>query len=831
VADRYWVGGTGNWDGTTTTHWSATSGGAGGASVPTSADNVFFDSGSNATAYSLSVTLSTGVPCANLSVSGPASGLLTLVYTGYAFNIYGSMIFAASGLTFSGSANPVLSFLATTTGQTITTNGFNFTGAIFNGVGGSWTLQDAFSCGANGATLALYAGTLNTNGKSVSCANFSFTGSSVRSLNLGASSFALNGPYSNWTISGSNYSFSVGTSTISINPYSSGGGFAGAGLTYNNVSFNTNFPITISGANTFNNLTIGAITATPTITASAVYTLAANQIVTGALSVNSGATDLSRRVTLASSVAGTTVIITAASASLTNVDLADITGAGAASPFTGSSLGSLGNNSGITFPAAKTVYWNLAGVQNWNAVGWSSTSGGTPASANYPLPQDTAVIDNAGAATSINTQNYYLNIGTLTFANRTSAVSFITGNSGLNFYGSLSLSNAVTITGSGGYVNLNGRGSFNIASAGNSWPNNIAVGCFSGTYTLSDALTLGTSGSTFTLQYGTINLNNFNLTASIFYASYGTTRSIAFGTGQLYLTGNNVYLCNIQNTTGFSYTGSGVFNLTYSGSTGTRTVVAQGSPEAYSININVTAGSDIVALAGPSNFKNVDFTGFSGTYSNNTRTMYGNLTLSSGMTLGAGTGITTFAGTASTQLIKSVGKTIDNPITFSGSAGYQLVDGLSIGATRTVTHTAGTFNSNNKSVSIGTYSSTGSSARTISFSGSTWSVSAATSPWTVSGSNFTTTGIGKISLTSTSAKTFAGGGFYYPTINQGGTGTLTLTGANTFSNITNTVSPTTIIFPASTTTTFSDFNLNGMENKLVTIRSSIAGTKFTLLNI
>jgi hypothetical protein len=44
MALRYWVGGTANWDGTAGTKWSATSGGAGGASVPTVADDVFFDS-------------------------------------------------------------------------------------------------------------------------------------------------------------------------------------------------------------------------------------------------------------------------------------------------------------------------------------------------------------------------------------------------------------------------------------------------------------------------------------------------------------------------------------------------------------------------------------------------------------------------------------------------------------------------------------------------------------------------------------------------------------------------------------------------------------------
>jgi len=45
MADRYWVGGSGNWD--DPLKWSTTSGGAGGASVPTSPDDVYFDANSD----------------------------------------------------------------------------------------------------------------------------------------------------------------------------------------------------------------------------------------------------------------------------------------------------------------------------------------------------------------------------------------------------------------------------------------------------------------------------------------------------------------------------------------------------------------------------------------------------------------------------------------------------------------------------------------------------------------------------------------------------------------------------------------------------------------
>lgn len=46
MASRFWVGGTGTWDASDTTHWAATSGTAGGQTVPGSGDTVTFDGSS-----------------------------------------------------------------------------------------------------------------------------------------------------------------------------------------------------------------------------------------------------------------------------------------------------------------------------------------------------------------------------------------------------------------------------------------------------------------------------------------------------------------------------------------------------------------------------------------------------------------------------------------------------------------------------------------------------------------------------------------------------------------------------------------------------------------
>lgn len=85
MANRYWIGGTNTWDLTNTAVWSASSGGSGGASVPTASDNVFFD---QAGTYSIATDATNEVPCYNLTVS---TGTYTFSSTGSTIGIYGSV--------------------------------------------------------------------------------------------------------------------------------------------------------------------------------------------------------------------------------------------------------------------------------------------------------------------------------------------------------------------------------------------------------------------------------------------------------------------------------------------------------------------------------------------------------------------------------------------------------------------------------------------------------------------------------------------------------------------------------------------------------------------
>lgn len=85
MANRYWVGGSGNWK--DTPHWSATSGGAGGASVPSFSDDVFFDANSANAPFEVTINSS-------LNYCRAASFLPTQAMTVKSTNLYVSGAFA-----------------------------------------------------------------------------------------------------------------------------------------------------------------------------------------------------------------------------------------------------------------------------------------------------------------------------------------------------------------------------------------------------------------------------------------------------------------------------------------------------------------------------------------------------------------------------------------------------------------------------------------------------------------------------------------------------------------------------------------------------------------
>ena len=257
----FWVGGTGTWDTSTSTHWSSTSGGAGGAGVPTSTTPVVFDANSGTGITNTSGTIScSSINCTGFAgilgfndttnISGDVTfGTLTTIYRAGDINIGGSLTL---GATMAQQWTGTLTFNSTATGKTITSNGHQFQGAIvFNGIGGAWTLQDALNIGSY-SSLTITNGTLNTGGNIVNASSISNSGT----LNLGASAVSIYGNGTTWSCPGT---LSPGTSTLEIydNAVTSNSvTFDGQGKTYNNVKFNGTGTgaFIIQGSNTFNDL-------------------------------------------------------------------------------------------------------------------------------------------------------------------------------------------------------------------------------------------------------------------------------------------------------------------------------------------------------------------------------------------------------------------------------------------------------------------------------------------------------------------------------------------------------------------------------------------------
>jgi len=236
---------------------------------------------------------------------------------------------------------------------------------------------------------------------------------------------------------------------------------------------------------------------------------------------------------------------------------------------------------------------------------------------------------------------------------------------------------------------------------------------------LSGSPTLCTAAGTCTLTAGTITLNTFTLTTGLFISNNANARTIAFGSGNITVNAvsGTVFSGPTSTNTGLTITGTAQVNVVGNGTT-TRTV-NPGNSLAVSapISFTISNGSDTINSAAGMTFNNLTFTsGFTGTFGNVTRSIFGNLTLNSAITsFSSGASTLTFTGTGS-QTITTAGETIDCPITFDGVGGtFQLQDALTSGATRACTLTNGTLDLNGYTATFGQFLSSNANTRTLAF--------------------------------------------------------------------------------------------------------------------
>jgi hypothetical protein len=592
---RYWVGGTGNWS--DTARWSTSSGGGSGASVPRSHDDVVFDSLSNATAYTATVNAVTGgIRTKALTIAGPLVGNVTLAGSTAIVGIHGNVTLPATGLTRTYTGAITLS--GSSTGRTLTTNGVTLASAItVNGVGCGWTLGSALNIGTFNLTVT--NGSFDLASYNLTLQNISCTSQNATTLSLSTSSISSSGTFN---FSGTGLTLNAGTSTI-LNDRGNSAHIlnGGLGLTFYNYSVTATNPssVTVNGANTFNNFTVVGKTSAGVTPIS----FDANQTITGTLTLSAG-TNATMRHFLQSNTIGTTRTLTCAAFSGTDADFRDITIAGAAAPVSGTRLGDCKGNSGITFGAGVTRYWNLAGSNNWSATGWAASSGASPAVNNFPLAQDTAVFESTSPGTSTTTTiNQSYNIGTIDMSARTSnTMTLATSTNTPTIYGNWINGTGTTLTGTGD-LTFAGRGSQTITSAGKTFTQAFAVNTPGGSVTLQDAF-VGDRAQPYTLTSGTFDANGFNFTltgstgTSRFDCSNSNVRTLAIGSGTWTIAGPQGFTA--ATSTNLTVTGTGTISLTNASAK----TFAGGGVSYSSITLN-QGGAGTLTISGNNTFANI----------------------------------------------------------------------------------------------------------------------------------------------------------------------------------------------------------------------------------
>jgi trimeric autotransporter adhesin len=482
-------------------------------------------------------------------------------------------------LTLGDSATSRFKFVSTSaTQQTIATGGKVLGNLLFN-TAGSWILSDNLT--ATNGTFNLTAGTVNTNGKTISCLKFSSSGSTTRTLTLGASSFTVTGTSTAWDCTTStNMTVNANTSTITLSGTSPT--MQTGGLTWNNISFTGSGASTANmrGAVICNNFTwVAGSGSTNVLTSDSNWTVSGTLTLTGQ---NAG----SNRILFNSTVTGSPITVTCTLApALTNCDFTDITAAGAGGTWSGTSLGDALGNSNITFTTPVTRY--CVANSGWGSTAsWASSSGGTPG-ASIPICHDTAILD--GSSTSIQTNGRRLCKDLTCVTGYTGTLSHSSTSN--TIYGSLTFVAGMTYTKHTSTITFAGRSTHTITTAGKDFFD-LTFNGFGGTYTLQDALsmttgaliqnsgTLNTNGFNVTAVSGTINSNSTTLTLGAstltFTGTSGTPWTFTSGATLNANTSNIILNGGTASTKTFAGGSAIYFQVTFSGS-GTGAFITTGS--------------------------------------------------------------------------------------------------------------------------------------------------------------------------------------------------------------------------------------------------------------
>lgn len=685
----------------------------------------------------------------------------------------------------------------------LVSNGRTIGQLYINGVGITVTLNDALAA----QDIFLYEGTFTTSNFNISTGTVRTFYPTPKILNMGSSVFTITGNEFE-VFSAPDYVVNSGTSTINMNS-ASAKTFKGANQTFYNLNQGGAGALTITGSNTFNDFTSTLTTASTVVS----FTGGTTQTFANFTYSNTAP----YTTTLQSASAGSTFTLSKASGTV-NASRLLISNSIATGGATWNATDSvdLGNNTGWNFTASTGRYW-VGGTASWDGTAntkWATASGGA-GGATAPGSVDPVYFDAASGANTVTIATG--NMGCAGFV-CTGFTGTLTGTAALSVNGNVTLVSGMTYA----YTGLITLAYGTITSAGKTF-GSITVSSPGAPVTISGALTLG-AANTFTLTSGTLSLGG-TLSAGIFSSSNNNTRSISFGTNNIALTSTtaSATVLSMAIATNFTFTGTGGFTRDQAASAtvtfGTTNGTVSNAP-----NLTVNAGASNLTMTSSSWWKNINFTGSICIVAGNPQNFAGSITL------GGGT-YTNFGGTCfASGTITCAGKTL------GGAAANMTINGSGITVDLGDAYsgnilflTQGTFTTNNFNVTLAsTFSSSNSNVRAVNMGSSTFTLAGVNFVLTTSTNMTLNSGTSTITMISALTKTFNGGSLTYYNLNVGGAGSLTITGSNTFNNITNSVQPATVTFTAGTTQTVSNFGLSGTAGNLITINSSTPGAQATL---
>jgi hypothetical protein len=384
-----------------------------------------------------------------------------------------------------------------------------------NGTGITATMASALSIGAT--SLYLTNGTFTTANLNLTSTGSLVTETGTKTLTLGSSVFNI-GTWNN--AAATNFTFNYNTSTVNIT--ASG---------------------TLTGANTFYNLTItGAAAITAQISGTG------NQTVTNTLTIT-GANATSQRVLIQSNTIGTPRSLTfdPSKAVISNADFQDINCPNAIDLSTNYTVGNCGGNTGITFCPSLDLYikhtsgaMSVSNTSKW-VLADMTTAG------RVPLPHDRSWGISASFTGASTLTCDVPRIGSIDLSGVDKPVTWALGNA-ISCFGNYVL--GVNITQNGNFLlSLRGRSTYNLNLFGNSIYG-VGVYPYGGRYNNQGVFTQNNVGSAIDCQLGIFDINDFNITC----------KALIVNTGSSVYLGDGVISIDILSGPGFYYVSGNVIS-------------------------------------------------------------------------------------------------------------------------------------------------------------------------------------------------------------------------------------------------------------------------------